>query len=232
MLEIGLQFVCVITLCCWRLSVLTHLSDIFLFVQISWWRYFIERGNSLFFFSSIQTPATRVWCWQRSLNSSKSSNLCWFSDKPQHLVVLAWDAACTVGCCKLFAWSGPGTPHVMGNSLNSAHLGRQCRPEPLIFSCSSQPASLCCCHLPLTQQPLYLAAAPSPLQPYLRPLARAAILIKLSESVSGQAQTKRPQYVLAGHLFASLLRPNNSFCHRQQPRAQAPVFSLWYPSQP
>lgn len=74
-------------------------------------------------------------------NSSKSSNLCWFPDKPQHLVVLAWDAACTIGCCKLFAWSGPGTPHVMGNSLNSAHLGRRCRLDPLIFCCSSQPAT-------------------------------------------------------------------------------------------
>lgn len=114
-------------------------------------------------------------------NSSKSSNLCWFSDKPQHLVVLAWDAGCTIGCCKLFAWSGPGTPHVMGNSLNSAHLGRQCRLEPLIFCRSSQPASQpLLLPFPLTQQPLYLAAAPQPSQPYLRPLARAVILIKLS----------------------------------------------------
>lgn len=138
--------------------------------------------------SLLLVPNNSHWCLvlAKVSNSSKSSNLCWFSDKPQHLVVLAWDAACTIGCCKLFAWSGPGTPHVMGNSLDSAHLGRQCRLDPLIFCCSSQPASHCCCHLPLTQQPLYLAAAPQPFQPYLRPLAHAVILIKLSWSVSGQ----------------------------------------------
>lgn len=53
------------------------------------------------------------------------SNLRSFSDKPRHLVVLAWDVGCTTGCCKLCAWSGPGTPHLIGNSLNSAHLSRQ-----------------------------------------------------------------------------------------------------------
>lgn len=93
--------------------------------------------------SFLLLPNNSHWCLvlAKVSNSSKSSNLCWFSDKPQHLVVLAWDAACTVGCCKVFAWSGPGTPHVIGNSLNSAHLGRQCRLDPLIFCCSSQPAS-------------------------------------------------------------------------------------------
>lgn len=90
------------------------------------------------------------------------SNLCSFSDKPRHLALLAWDVGCTAACCKLCAWSGPGTPHLMGNSLNSAHLGGQCGLGPLSFL--TTPASSCLCHLPLTQQPLYLAAAPEPFQ--------------------------------------------------------------------
>lgn len=101
--------------------------------------------------SFLLLPNNSHWCLvlAKVSNSSKSSNLCWFSDKPQHLVVLAWDAAGTVGCCKVFAWSGPGTPHVMGNSLNSAHLGRQCRLDPLIFCCSSQPVTaVATSHLP------------------------------------------------------------------------------------
>lgn len=37
----------------------------------------------------------------------------------------------------------------MGNSLDSAHLGRQCRLDPLIFCCSSQPATaVATSHLP------------------------------------------------------------------------------------
>lgn len=116
------------------------------------------------------------WCWRLQMSSippspPSDSNLCSFSDKPRHLVVLAWDACCTMGCCKLCAWSGPGTPHLMGNSLNSAHLGRQCGLGPLFFLATpaSYPASHHLCHLPLTQQPLYLAAAPEPFQPTLGP---------------------------------------------------------------
>lgn len=159
-------------------------------------------------------------------NSSKSSNLCSFSDKPRHLVVLACDAGCTMGCCKLCAWSGPGTPHLMGNSLNSAHLGRQCRLGPLIFCCSSQIASQ---PLPLPP-PTYPAAtvpghSPRAIPAYLRPLAHAAlvVLIKLSYTASGQAYTNRPSYLLTEHSVSCLLDPNKSSCHRQQPRAQSPI---------
>lgn len=53
-------------------------------------------------------------------------NLCSSFDKPGHLVFLAWDAGFTMGCSKLCAWSGPGSPHLMANSLNSAHLSRLC----------------------------------------------------------------------------------------------------------
>lgn len=122
-------------------------------------------------------PNNSRWCLPlaKVSNSSKSSNLCWFSDKLQHLVVLAWDAACTIGCCKLFAWSGPGTPHVMGNSLNSAHLGRQRRLDPFIFCRSSQPATaVATSHLPSSHctwlQPHSRSSptlGPRPVQPYL-----------------------------------------------------------------
>lgn len=126
--------------------------------------------ESMVSFSFVQTVVSDVWRWQMSPippSPPSDSNLCSFSDKPRHLVVLAWDGGCTMGCCKLRAWSGPGTPHLMGNSLNSAHLGRQCRLGPLFFLAT--PASHRLCHLPLTQQPLYLAAAPEPFQPTLGP---------------------------------------------------------------
>lgn len=159
-------------------------------------------------------------------NSSKSSNLCSFFDKPRHLVVLAWDASCTAGCCKLCAWSGPGTPHLMGNSLNSAHLGRQRRLGPLIFCRSSQIASQ---PLPLPP-PTYPAAtvpgrSPRAIPAYLRPLAHAAlaVLIKLSYAASGQAYTNRPSYLLAKHSVCCLRGPNKGSCHRHQPRAQSPI---------
>lgn len=92
--------------------------------------------ESILSFTLVQTAVSGVWRWRMSPippSPPSDSNLCSFSDKPRHLVVLAWDAGCTMGCCKLRAWSGPGTPHLMGNSLNSAHLGRQCRLGPLFF---------------------------------------------------------------------------------------------------
>lgn len=164
---------------------------------------------SLSYFS----PNSGQWCLPLAnvSNSSKCSNLCSFSDKPRHLVVLAWDAGCTMGCCKLCAWSGPGTPHLMGNSLNSAHLGRQCRLGPLIFCCSSQIASQ---PLPLPP-PTYPAAtvpghSPRAIPADLRPLAHAAlvVLIKLSYPASGQAYTNRPSYLLTEHSVYCLLGPN------------------------
>lgn len=155
-------------------------------------------------------------------NSSKSSNLCWFSDKPQHLVLLAWDAACTIGCCKLFAWSGPGTPHVMGNSLNSAHLGRHCRLDPPHLPLL-QPASHCCSHLPLTQQPLYLAAAHSHSSPTLGPWPARPHLSSCPRVCGARRETKEPAYLPAERRFGRLLGPNSSPRHRQQPRARPPV---------
>lgn len=103
------------------------------------WRSVLEMcflRESIVSFPLVQTAVSGVWRWQMSPippSPPSDSNLCSFSDKPRHLVVLAWDAGCTMGCCKLRAWSGPGTPHLMGNSLNSAHLGRQCRLGPLFF---------------------------------------------------------------------------------------------------
>ena len=121
------------------------------------------------------------------------SNLCSLSDKPRHLVVLAWDAGSTMGCCKLCAWSGPGTPHLMGNSLNSAHLGRQRGLGPLFFLATpaSQPPPLPPPTYPASTVP---GRSPRAISAYLRPLAHAAltILIKLSYCTSGQAYTNRP----------------------------------------
>lgn len=108
------QIVFIICVC---VCVFVHcMTLIYLFAYLD---VFFERAYSLYYFS----PNSGQWCLALAnvSNSSKSSNLCSFSDKPRHLVVLAWDAGCTMGCCKLCAWSGPGTPHLMGNSLNSAH---------------------------------------------------------------------------------------------------------------
>lgn len=132
-----------------------------------------------------------------------------------------------MGCCKLCAWSGPGTPHLMGNSLNNAHLGRQYRLEQLIFCFSSQIARQ---PLPLPS-PTYPAAtapgcSPRAIPAYLRPLAHVAlvILIKLSYSVSGQACTNRLSYLLTEHSLCCHQGPNKSSCHRQQ--TQSPITSL------
>lgn len=179
------------------------------------------------YFTFVQTAVDGVWRWRMSPippSPPSDSNLCSFSDKSRHLVVLAWDAGCTMGCCKLCAWSGPGTPHLMGNSLNSAHLGRQRRLGPLVFLAA--PAS----HRPPLPPPTYPAAtvpgrSPRAVPAYLRPLAHAAlaILIKLSSSASGQAYTNRPSYPQTEHSVYCLLGPNKSSCHRQQPRAHSPM---------
>lgn len=165
----------------------------------------------------VLTAVSGVCCWQMSTippSPPSDSNLCLFSDKPRHLVVLAWDAGCTMGCCKLRAWSGPGTPHLMGNSLNSAHLGRQCGLRPLFLPCCSHLAS----QPPPLPPPTNPAAtvpgrSPRAIPAYLRPLAHAAlaILIKLSCSASGQANTNRPSYPLTPHSVCCLLGPKQEF---------------------
>lgn len=131
-----------------------------------------------------------------------------------------------MGCCKLCDWSGPGTPHLMGNSLNSAHLGRQYRLDQLIFCCSSQIARQ---PLPLPS-PTYPAAtatgcSPRAIPAYLRPLAHVALVIltKLSGSASGQACTNRLSYLLTEHSLCCHQGPNKSSCHRQQ--TQSPITS-------
>lgn len=205
----------------------------------------MERGNSLFFFLRPNNSHQSLVLAKVS-NSSKSSNLCWFSDKPQHLVLLAWDAACTVGCCKLFAWSGPGTPHVMGNSLNSAHLGRQCRLEPLIFCCSSQPATaVTTSHIPSSHctwlQPHSHSSptlGPWPVQPHLPScpgvcqarhgqrgpdmclLNIYSVLCSALTTVSATGSNPEPSRQLAGRQIIV------------QRLAPAHVFSLCSPSQP
>lgn len=132
-------------------------------------------------------------------SSPSDSNLSWFADKLQHLVFLAWDAGCTTGCCKPSAWSGPGTPHLMDNSLNSAHLGRQCRLGPLFLCHTSHLASQPLPLPPPTYPPATVpGCGPRAIPAYLRPLAHAAltVLIKLSYATSGQAYTNRPSYPL------------------------------------
>lgn len=173
-------------------------------------------------------------------------------------MLLAGDAACTVGCCKLFAWSGPGTPHVMGNSLNSAHLGRQCRLDPLILCCSSQPASqpaeqpasqpataLATSHLPSSHctwlQPHSHSSptlGPRPVQPYLSSCPRVCQARRRQRgpnmcllniySLLSSAPTTVPA-------TGSDPEPNRQYAGRHnvvQRLAPAHVFSLWSPSQP
>lgn len=123
---------------------------------------------------------------------SESSNLCSRFDKPRHLAVSGARRQLHRRVPQnLRARSGPGSPHLMGNSLNSAHLGSSGGSgssssrlsRRLAFA--RQPAS----RRPLTQQPLlYLARRrpARPVQPTLGPpwpTAALAVLSKLSRAV-------------------------------------------------
>ena len=128
-------------------------------------------------FTLVWTAVRDVWRWRLSPvppSPPSDSNLCSFSDKSQHLVILAWDAGCTMGCSKLCAWSGPGTPHLMGNSLNSAHLSRQCGLGSLFFliTPASQPPPLPPPTYPAATVPGHSPRAiPAHLRPWLMQLS-------------------------------------------------------------